>query len=88
MTDHMTAAMEAGVQELLDEGLLDQEGYDGYREEVARRTLNAMLPHLRKMIAQEIMAYLDDFPRHGLIYRDGVWAGVHSAAQIAKGAQQ
>lgn len=87
MTNHMQNAIEAGVQKLVGEGLLDQEWYDGYREEVARRTLNAMLPHLRAMIAGEIMDRANQVEPTARNSNPSYVAYL-IAADIAKGPQQ
>ena len=106
MTDHMQAAIEA-VAEELNPGLfsLSDHRYSirfdnpvGYRAEHQADVLvdvgialHAALPHIRAMIAQEILgADYDRSPNYGYSARDISVAqeAVRDAARIAKGPQQ
>lgn len=64
----------------------------GRQRALAEHALEAALPALeqqiRAQVAEEIRAYLDGFNSHGLPYRDGVYAGINSAARIARGEDQ
>lgn len=96
-----TEAIEAAKSALCDIGLHSQEGgldgpfgvrfVEGPVDQVITTILTAALPALerqiRAQVAEEIRAYLDGFNSHGLPYRDGVYAGINSAAQIARGEQ-
>lgn len=104
MTDHMTAAMEAGAKAL--EGHLR---VDSYLDGLADRVITAAEPHIRAMIAQEIEEpsgelYFQLRDTYQFPYPPGVdydaspqWTefalecfelGITAAAQIAKGPQQ
>lgn len=68
------------------------ERQESFLDHVYKIALTAALPALeqqiREQVAEEIRAYLDGFNSHGLPYRDGVYAGINSAARIAEGKEQ
>ena len=101
VTDHMNAAVEAGKLALCkhynewEDGQIVWESQADIQEEIneftdaAESALYAMLPHLRAMIAQEILDHVDDIPLNGLpYYRDGIYAGMVSAALLVREPQQ
>ena len=62
---------------------------EALRTHEAKVTLHAAEPHLRAMIAQEILDCVDDIPPNGLpYYRDGIYAGMVSAAILIRGPQE
>lgn len=85
-SDHMLLAIDAASKAINE--LAVTQGADNDPElwyDDATVALKAAEPHFRAMIAQEILSYLDNFSSNELPYRHGVYAGIQSAAQIAKG---
>lgn len=91
----MQNAIEAAAEALFEESQgLDQDNNwddalpDEWRQtwlDAAESALYAMLPHLRATIAQEILDHVDDIPLNGLpYYRDGIYAGMVSAALLVR----
>ena len=85
MTDHMQNAI-AAFKEAREQANQSQLKPEGYRTEAG---LRAAEPHIRAMITQEILDHVDDIPLNGLpYYRDGIYAGMVSAALLVRGPQQ
>lgn len=62
---------------------------EALRTHEAKVTLHAAEEHIRAMIAQEILDHVDDIPLNGLpYYRDGIYAGMVSAALLVREPQQ
>ncbi len=81
MTDHMQNAI-AAFKEAWEQANQSQLKPEGYRTEAG---LRAAEPHIRAMIAQEILDCVDDIPPNGLpYYRDGIYAGMVMAALLVR----
>ena len=98
MTDHRYAAIKAAAKALTEIGLYNnEEGLDGpFGGTFIEGPFNIVIPtilhaaeeHILAMIAQEILAHVDDIPLNGLpYYRDGIYAGMVSAALLVRGNQ-
>lgn len=97
MSDHMQAAVEAGAKEVwrwyvgsnLDG--LNERVYTYNRlkaTEAAQAVIEAALPHLRQMIAEEIEKSASGaFGLVGPVARQDIEYGVHFSARIARGEQ-
>ena len=83
MIDHMQAAI-AAFKEAWEQANQSQLKPEGYRTEAG---LRAAEPHLRAMIAQEILDYWEACGEliNMTQYREGIQDGMNRAAQIAKG---
>ena len=99
MTDHMKAAI-TRLQDSADDitgWLSDFQDHAPYGKGEAitfhrldgsidlRHAIEEILPHIRAMVAQEILDHADDIPLNGLLYRDGIYAGMVSAALLVEG---
>ena len=99
VTNHKQAAIEAAAKALTEIGLYNnEEGLDGpFGGTFIEGPFNTVIPtilhaaeeHIRAMIAKEILDCVDDIPPNGLpYYRDGIYAGMVSAAILIRGPQE
>lgn len=95
MTNHMNAAVEAGARTVTPHLYYMYDEWDEATNEdretaieMSTQVIQAALPHIREMIAEEIRDA--NLPNDPVFYSgaDGYHLGIKAAARIAKGLQQ